>query len=583
MNENYLSKIHDLLIFIYGRGKGDDTFIALEKSLKSPPLQGEKKARRRAPLSEKDVCLIAYGDMLAASETGTGGSSETGLGRLEKFLRLYDRGYFSFLHLLPFHPYSSDDGFSVIDYAAVDPRFGNWGDIRALSHKYKLMFDFVLNHGSAQSAWFRSFLKNEASRRGWYIEKPSDYDPSGVFRPRTSPLLTAFPRDDGSSAHIWTTFGPDQVDYNFAEPGVFLEFLRIFLGYVQRGAKIVRLDAIAYLWKEDGTNCIHHAKTHAFVKLLRAIIDYLELEVFILTETNVPHRENISYFGESDEAHIVYNFALPPLVLHAAVSEEAGILRDWAQSLPRSGEKSLFLNFLASHDGVGLLPAKGLIDDAALRRTLDIARRRGALLSYKDTGEGPVPYELNCSYLSVVAPPSLGGAETRARAFLRCHAVLCALAGLPAIYFHSWIGSEHWTEGPVLCGYNRAINRERPPVNRVEAALADAGSLRAMVHAGFSKMLAFRAGEPAFAPGSPQLVLPAEDSIFAILRGPDRKGRFALCLHNFSGKAILYKASAPPIPEGFAQGAFGAELLLGPHGTRWIAFGGDKDVAVLEI
>jgi Glycosidases len=260
MNENYLSKIHDLLIFIYGRGKGDDTFIALKKSLKSPPLQGEKKARRRAPLSEKDVCLIAYGDMLAASETGTGGSSETGLGRLEKFLRLYDRGYFSFLHLLPFHPYSSDDGFSVIDYAAVDPRFGNWGDIRALSHKYKLMFDFVLNHGSAQSAWFRSFLKNEAPRRGWYIEKPSDYDPSGVFRPRTSPLLTAFPRDDGSSAHIWTTFGPDQVDYNFAEPGVFLEFLRIFLEYVQRGAKIVRLDAIAYLWKEDGTNCIHHAK-----------------------------------------------------------------------------------------------------------------------------------------------------------------------------------------------------------------------------------------------------------------------------------------------------------------------------------
>jgi len=398
-----------------------------KKSLKSPP-PGEKKAGE-GPAVGKRCLLIAYGDMLAAPRRDRGESETDSVAG--KFLRLYDRGYFSFLHLLPFHPYSSDDGFSVIDYAAVDPRFGNWGDIRALSHKYKLMFDFVLNHGSAQSAWFRSFLKNEAPRRGWYIEKPSDYDPSGVFRPRTSPLLTAFPRDDGSSAHIWTTFGPDQVDYNFAEPGVFLEFLRIFLEYVQRGAKIVRLDAIAYLWKEDGTNCIHHAKTHAFVKLLRAIIDYLDLEVFILTETNVPHRENISYFGENDEAHIVYNFALPPLVLHAAVSEDAGILRDWAQSLPRSGEKSLFLNFLASHDGVGLLPAKGLIDDAALRRTLDIARQRGALLSYKDTGEDPVPYELNCSYLSVVAPPSLGGAETRARAFLRCHAVLCALGVYP--------------------------------------------------------------------------------------------------------------------------------------------------------
>lgn len=583
MNESFLSKIRDLLIFIYGRDTGAEVLSALQKLLENSPTGRESSDRQKAPLSEKDVCLIAYGDMLTASDTKNSDLRGTGLSRLKKFLESWDRGNFSFLHLLPFHPYSSDEGFSVIDYTAVDPRFGAWRDISALARNYKLMFDFVLNHGSAQSAWFKSFLANKPSHSNWYIEKPFDYDSSAVFRPRTSPLLTPFARGDGKNVFIWTTFSADQVDYNFAEPAVFLEFVKIFLGYAQKGARVVRLDAIAYLWKEDGGTCIHHPKTHAFVKLFRALIDYLELDLLILTETNVPHKENMSYFGEGDEAHIMYNFALPPLVLHAAVSEDASPLRDWARTLPRLNEKTVFLNFLASHDGVGLLPAAGLVGDKALRATLDIACQRGALLSYKDSKDGPVPYELNCSYLSVAAPRSLGGAEKRGRAFLCCHAVLCALAGLPAVYFHSWIGSEHWTEGPALCGYKRAVNRERPLVHQVEAALADTASLRAVIHRGFSKMLNFRAAEPAFAPGSPQLVLPSCGSVFAILRGPDRTGRSVLCLQNFSGKVIRYRIDTAPALEKLVRKNFGVALRLGPHGTQWIAFGGDRDIAVLTI
>jgi sucrose phosphorylase len=346
----------------------------------------------------------------------------------------------------------------------------------------KLVFDFVINHGSVQSPWFRGFLAGDERHEGWYITRPGDYDYSSVVRPRTHPLLTAFIKEPSpeqkiaggksETIYVWTTFSTDQVDYDFSNPRVIFEFVKIFLEYAQRGAGIVRLDAIAYLWKEDGHPCLHHPKTHGVVKLFRAIIDYLELPLLILTETNVPHEENISYFGKAvgnaavdslPEAHMVYNFALPPLVLHGAVSGDAGPLRSWAKTLPGPEKKQYFLNFLASHDGVGLTPARGLVDERAFAKTLEEAQRRGALISYKSTPQGDIPYELNCSYASVTAPPDMN----RARAFAAVHGVLFSLSGLPAVYFHSWVGSQAWTEGPKLLGYNRAINREKPPIDQV--------------------------------------------------------------------------------------------------------------------
>jgi len=597
MNEAYLKKIKDLLRFLYGRVQGASTFDALLRLIPDA-LARSGPASHREPLSEKDACLIAYGDMLSPNtdKSWAGGhlqtaqasplgkeASPTALSQLRAFLERRNHSGFNYLHILPFHPYSSDDGFSVIDYRAIDPRLGTWEDIDSLAREYMLVFDLVLNHGSAQSAWFQSFLKNEASHRDWYITRPADFDASFVFRPRMHPLLTPFLRSDGSTVYVWTTFGADQVDYNFANPEVLLEFIKIFFEYIRHGARILRLDAIAYLWKEDGTSCIHHPKTHAVVKLLRALIDYLELDVLILTETNVPHDENLSYYGEGDEAHLVYNFALPPLVLHAAVSEDAGPLRDWAGTLPAPGEGPVFFNFLASHDGVGILPAKGLVDDKSFQKTLDTVLARGALLSYKDTKDGAVPYEINCSYLSAVAPPSLGTVEERARAFLCCHAVLFALAGLPAVYFHSWIGSEQWTEGLRLYGYKRAVNREKPPIDRVEAELEDEDSLRAAVYSGFEKMLAFRRNEGPFAPGVPQKILPADGPVFALARGPDPAGRTVLCLQNFGSRPAGYRIVGAPAPEVLARRGIGGAIPLAPHETRWIGYGGGKKISVLRM
>ncbi|MDR2144006.1 MAG: sugar phosphorylase, partial [Treponema sp.] len=548
----------DLLSFLYGKEKAGIIQPRLEKIIASYSGRFPKPSSETGlPFTHKDAFLISYGNMLSAPEgnaggnggrsgdgsggSGEGGDSLTGLERLYRFLKKRNGGEFTFLHILPFHPYSSDDGFSVIDYRKVDPRFGSWEDLENLrTLGIKLVFDLVINHGSVQSAWFTSFLAGDERYAGWYLTRPKDYDYSTVTRPRTHPLLTPFVKkgregkgrdtDTDETVYVWTTFSEDQVDYDFSNPDVLLEFITILLEYASRGAGIVRLDAIAYLWKEDGTSCLHHPKTHAVVKLFRAVIDHLKLPLLILTETNVPHEENISYFGKAvgqasldslPEAHMVYNFALPPLCLHAAVSGDAAPLRAWAKTLPGPEKRRYFLNFLASHDGVGLTPAKGLVDEKAFAATLEEAVRRGALVSYKSTPAGDIPYELNCSYASVVAPPGAPWAHTaeiRARAFLAVHAVLFSLSGLPAVYFHSWTGSQAWKEGPGLLGYNRAINREKPPVDKVEAELDDPESFRFHVYRGFAKLLSFRQNEEAFDPSYNQIVLDASGAVFALLR-----------------------------------------------------------------
>jgi sucrose phosphorylase len=356
---------------------------------------------------------------------------------------------------------------------------------------------------------------------------------------------------------------------------VLLEFTKIFLEFVRRGARIVRFDAIGYLWKEDGHPCIHHPKTHAVVRLFRAVAEALDLDLLILTETNVPHPQNVAYFGDGDEAHLVYNFALPPLVLHGMLSADAGPLRSWARTLPspeaEGPEKDwLFLNYLASHDGVGVVPARGRVEDAAVDATIEEARKRGALVSYKDTPEGPVPYELNCNYLSIVAPASLGSPGIRARAFLAAQAVLFSLSGLPAVYFHSWIGSEAWTEGPELLGYNRAINRERPPIDLVEEQLDQDGSLRSLVYRGVNRLLAFRQAEEAFSPRVPQEILDVDSAVFALLRGPvtpagSSEQRWVLCAQNLGPAPAAALVRKPGLPLD--------RIDLKPWETRWIALG----------
>lgn len=507
----YGRKLEDLLTFLYGDRAAEARTLIEEALSRHRLAPGRLVARGAVVFTEKDALLISYGDMIAPDP----GDGRSALARLGCFLDERLPGLFSYLHILPFFPYSSDDGFSVMDYRAVDPALGSWDDVAALGRKRRLVFDLVLNHASARGAWFEAFKAGRKPYDRFFLTRPRDYDSSAVLRPRTHPLITPMTLDDGRIVGLWTTFSEDQVDLDFSEPAVLAEFVDVILGYAERGARMLRLDAIAYLWKRDGTSCAHLPETHAVVKAIRAVIDGLGLDMIVLTETNVPHEENMSYFGDGDEAHIVYNFSLPPLVLHAFATGDAGPLSRWAAGL-RVPAGGVLLNFLASHDGVGVTPARGLVDD--LGPTVDAIKARGGLVSYKATPEGPAPYELNVSWADAVARPEADDAE-RARALVASYAIACAMDGMPAVYFHSAVGSRNWADGPGRLGYNRAINRERPALAELEAALGDPVSSRARSLSGLSSLLRERAGRPAFAPSSPRRAFPSSGAVFAVERG----------------------------------------------------------------
>ncbi|MCK4517048.1 MAG: alpha-amylase, partial [Spirochaetaceae bacterium] len=251
------TKTHGLLEFIYG---ADTDRIGLELEALMNRYQGKLSApdgyaSGELPLNETDAIMISYGDSFH-------GSDGVPLSYLLRFLDDEAEGVVSGVHILPFSPYSSDDGFSVLDYREVNSDIGGWDDIQAIGDEFVLMADLVLNHCSVQGPWFTGFLADKSPYNDYFITVPEGTDVSSVARPRTHPLLTPFETAAGTR-WVWTTFSADQADLDFANPEVMLEMLDVFLGYVARGARVIREDAIAYMWKELGTACLHHPKTYA--------------------------------------------------------------------------------------------------------------------------------------------------------------------------------------------------------------------------------------------------------------------------------------------------------------------------------
>jgi sucrose phosphorylase len=505
-------------------------------------------------LTEKDVMLITYGDALIRA-------GEAPLQTLLHFGLDHLRGIVTCLHLLPFFPYSSDDGFSVMDYREVNPALGSWADVDRLAGEFKLMVDDVINHASVEGNWFQSFLRDEPPYRDYFLTVEGDPDLSQVVRPRTLPLLTDFQTAAGVR-RVWTTFSADQADLDYHNPSVLLEMMDVLLGYVQHGAQFLRLDAIAYLWKEFGTPCIHLRQTHTVVQLIRAVLAEVAPKVRLITETNVPQADNLSYFGNgSNEAHLVYNFALPPLVLHAFQSGDASILTEWAGQNQTPSSETAFFNFLASHDGIGLNPVRDILSSRQIDALAGSTLAHGGRISYKQNADGSQsPYELNINYFDALSDPL--GRESLAlqvRRFLTAQSMLLSLRGLPGVYFHSLVGSRNWTGGVVESGRNRSINREKLQLNALETALQTPGTLRQQVFNGYLSLLQQRAASPAFHPQAAQQILSMGRSIFAVLRTSLDGTQRMLCLHNVTtGPQIAGKWSLPPLgtlwvqdPEGY--------------------------------
>lgn len=558
------------MVKLYGRQEGP---LACKKLLdlmasyrtRVPTTSAENK------VSEGDTILITYGDMVQQD-------SEPPLETLTKFLENTVSGTISTLHVLPFYPWTSDDGFSVKDYRKVDPSLGTWQDIRRLGKRFRLMFDAVINHISSESEWFKAFLRNEFPFSDWFHVVDPETNLTSVFRPRSLPLLTPFDTPSGTR-HVWTTFSADQIDLNYNNPEVLLAVIDILLDYVSRGADFIRLDAIGFMWKKVGTSCMNLPEAHVAVQLIRAVFEIMAPHVSIITETNVPHDQNISYFGDgANEASMVYNFSLPPLTLHAFQTANTQVLTRWAAELEYPSDQATFFNFMASHDGIGMTPARGLITDDEIKLLGEKVKALGGKVSYKSNSDGSQSiYELNISFLNALGRPAATESDRlKAERFLASQAIMLALKGVPGIYFHSLFGSESWKEGVVETGHNRTINRKKLRMIDLSAELNDIDSLRSLVFYPYRHMIAVRASEPAFNPFGNQEVFFLHPHLFAVLRGEGEDA--VLCIQNVTNNAVnvqinidaIFGKTAAWLRNILDNGLHVENIEIKPYGILWL-------------
>lgn len=475
--------------------------------------------------SEKDILLICYGDSITQQD-------KPPLESLHNFACRHLKESISTIHVLPFYPFSSDDGFSVIDYRKVNPQLGDWPDIDRLSTDFKLMFDLVINHVSRESLWFYDFVGNIKPACDYFIELPEDTDVSKVTRPRNTPLLVPVSTHEGIR-YLWATFSEDQIDLNFANPDVLLEFIDILLGYMSRGASMIRLDAIAFLWKQLGTSCVHLPQTHEVVKLIRSIFRHKYPNAILLTETNVPHDENMSYFGDADEAHMIYQFSLPPLLLHALNRGHASYLTEWASQLPQLADDCTYLNFTASHDGIGLRALEGVLSRREVDDLIESMHRFGGFVSMKANADGEdTPYEINISLFDALQGTRRGPDQWQIQRFICSQAIMLSMQGIPAFYIHSLLATGNDLHGVELSGRTRSINRKSWPYDEINELLENESTSHYKVFKTLTELIKIRKGEACFNPQSPQEIINASNGLFTVLRTDKTTQRKLLALHN---------------------------------------------------
>ena len=536
-----------------------------------------RRKRPRAPgnrlWSSGDAMVITYGNSFVDG-------AHKPLDLLNDFLRRYQKGCINSVHILPFFPFTSDDGFAVTDYRAVNPTLGNWADIRRISSEFKLMSDLVLNHVSSQSTWFNDYLQGHSPYDQFFFEADPDADLSQVVRPRTSPLLRQVETAHGER-HVWCTFSHDQVDLDFSNPEVLLEFLRIMRLHIDNGVQIIRLDAVAFIWKELGTSCIHLPQTHAIVKLMRVLCDFAVEPLVLLTETNVPNAENLSYFGNRNEAHAIYNFSLPPLLLHAMMSGTASYLHRWQSAMPPAQLGCAYLNFTASHDGIGMRGGEGILPVEERDKIIGAVKDFGGLVSMRALPDGgEAPYELNITFFDAMKGTFAGRDAWQLDRFVCSQTIPMAMEGIPAFYVHSLLGTSNDHAGVEKTGVNRAINRHRWDYPAVRALLDDPLSIHAQVLARLKERIDIRCAQPAFHPNATQFTLHLDERVFGLWRQSLDRDQSIFALHNVSSDTVHLSPHSINLIEGSewvdllsgeAIAASGADIALGPYQCRWIS------------
>ncbi len=524
--------------------------------------------------SEKDVILITYGDLLRGEERSP-------LATLAKFCDTYLQGNINTLHILPFFPYSSDRGFSVVDFETVDPHLGTWQDIGDLKDRYNLMFDSVINHVSSKSRWFQEFLNGNPYYWDFFMNfsSPEELTPEQrrkILRPRTSDILTQYQTINGPM-YVWTTFSEDQIDLNYQNPDVLLRVIEILLMYARHGADVIRLDAVTYLWSQPGTGCAHLEQTHQIVKLFRNILDVVAPGVALITETNVPHEDNISYFGNGrDEARMVYNFALPPLVLYTLYTEDATVLSRWAQGLDTPSDATTFFNFLDSHDGIGLMGVRNLLTQEDIDAIIKRAVEHGGYISYKTGEDGTEePYEINIAWFSALNREDADeDVAYQVKRFVTSRIIALVLRGVPGIYLHSLIGTPNDIAAVLATDSKRDINRTVMDAQAIDQTLKDPLSKISRINRELGRLITIRTQQQAFHPNGPQKILMQAPQVFTVLRTSPQGDQHILALTNVSNQVCHMEV---PLTALGSEQTHWFDLV---SGMEWMA---DKDTLFLTL
>lgn len=481
--------------------------------------------------NENENLLITYADQVYGEEA-------TPLSYLNRFVSETLQNKVSHVHLLPFYPWSSDDGFSPIDYQQVDHKSGSWEDVEGM--KQIKMFDCVFNHISSKCEFFQRALKGESEfEEMFHVYSEDEYnDPDfqeqikKIVRPRTSPLFTKY-NFNGEDKYVWTTFSDDQIDVNLTNPKMLRYIFDSLFHYMQRGARLFRIDAVPFMWKEIGTSCSHLPKTHMFIQMIRAVFDELPANFILVTESNVPHHENITYWGNANnEAHLIYNFSLSPLLIYSLEKSNSMVLSEWAEKVFKDSSRCGFLNFTATHDGIGLRGLEGLVDDEEVEELCKMAISRGGQVGKKRSRDGAIrPYELNITWASMLNDENLP-ADLNHRKLVNSQAVILFLPGLSSQYFHNFLGTLNWQEGFEQSGIARRLNRKKMPWDDLKTG-------ENPVLKDILAWLDFKAKHPQFAMDADFSVMDSDPRVFAFVR--EKNGRKATCFFNLSRNEVPVK------------------------------------------
>ncbi len=492
----------------------------------------KKNKKKNKLISEKNSIVICYGDSVFNSK------QKYQIKGLQNFYQKKLKNYFNTVHFLPFYPSSSDSGFAVKDHYKIDSRIGTWSDISNFAKKNDVMADIVINHSSARGLWFRNFLKDKKPGKNYFLTVNTKFNTSKVVRPRDHELLKKI-NIFKKTEYLWRTFSPDQLDLNFKNPAVLLRFIKIMINLVNHGVTIFRLDAIAYLWKESGTKCINLKQTHEIIKLFRLICSFLNVKTILVTETNLPEKENLSYFGKKDEANWIYNFSLSPLLIHAFLFENSSYLCRWSKKLPSTKIGNNYLNFIASHDGIGMRPAEGILNKKSIRDLLIRLKKNGSKFSYrKIKGKSKQVYEANITVFNALKKSNIDKkGKFYFERYISAHAIMISFEGVPAVYFNSLFGTSNDEAKYIITGNNRDVNRYRWNQKHILNHLKNSKSKQSIFYKSLTNLLSIRTKQKAFHPNASRTTLNMGSKIFCFQRKSIDKKQSIICLTNLSSKA----------------------------------------------